>query len=304
MAPDGRLLDIVTVPGHPPDPVQPPAVKLPPSDQSRGVNILPDVPAFDWCYGCSATSGAMMAGYYDRTGYANAYAGPANGGLCPLDNSVWGSGESPLAATHNGYDGLSVRGHVDDYYISYGSTDDDPYITNGWTEHTHADCTGDFMKTSESRYNLSDGSTRFWYYTAGSPYAGTAEDDGGYGLQVFFESRGYVVLSRFNQYILGYNGNTEGFSFVDFMAEIDAGRPVLIHLEGHTMLGFGYDSDSSTIYIHDTWNHDDHTMTWGGSYSGMDHKGVTVIRLAPAGPIFRDGFENGSTSAWDTTINN
>lgn len=45
------------------------------------------VPAFNWSFGCSATSAAMIAGYYDRNGFDNMYAGPTNGGLMPLDNS-------------------------------------------------------------------------------------------------------------------------------------------------------------------------------------------------------------------------
>ena len=39
---------------------------------SAGSNIL-SVPAFNWVYGCSAVSGAMIAGYYDRNGYPNMY---------------------------------------------------------------------------------------------------------------------------------------------------------------------------------------------------------------------------------------
>jgi uncharacterized repeat protein (TIGR01451 family) len=44
------------------------------------------------------------------------------------------------------------------------------------------------------------------------------------------------------------------------------------------MLGFGY-NDPSTIYIHDTWDYLDHSMTWGDTYSGLQHYGVTVLRL-------------------------
>ena len=50
-----------------------------------------DVPAFNWTYGCSATSAGMLCGYYDRNGYPNLYTGTVNGGVCPLDNSAWGA---------------------------------------------------------------------------------------------------------------------------------------------------------------------------------------------------------------------
>ena len=59
------------------------------------INTLSNVPAFYWSYGCSATSAAMLFGYYDRIGYSNMYAGPTNGGVCPLDNSVWGQTTYP-----------------------------------------------------------------------------------------------------------------------------------------------------------------------------------------------------------------
>jgi hypothetical protein len=37
--------------------------QLPGPDATAGVNVLSDVPAFNWSFGCSATSAAMIAGY-------------------------------------------------------------------------------------------------------------------------------------------------------------------------------------------------------------------------------------------------
>jgi hypothetical protein len=51
------------------------SVALPESNSLQGSNSLP-VPAFDWYFGCSATSGAMIAAYYDRNGYPNMYTDP------------------------------------------------------------------------------------------------------------------------------------------------------------------------------------------------------------------------------------
>jgi len=101
----------------------------------------------------------MIAGYYDRHGFSNMYAGPTNGGVMPMDNSTWpvwidSSGDTrsqcPLSATHNGLDGRSTNGHVDDYWVSYLSGEVDPFIGN-WDEHTYGDCTGDYMKTIGNR---------------------------------------------------------------------------------------------------------------------------------------------------------
>jgi hypothetical protein len=65
-----------------------------------------------------------------------------------------------------------------------------------------------------------------------------------------------------------YNQKTDnnggGFTFALFKAEIDAGRPVLLNLEGHSIVGVGYNDSSKTVYIHDTWDYDTHSMTWGG----------------------------------------
>jgi PKD repeat protein len=293
--PGGKTIDEVVFPVKPPT-IKVKSVKVPEPNIQAGINTVSgsSVPAFDWSYGCSATSAAMLFGYYDRTGYSNFYTGLTNGGICPLptDSEMYWKYtsypnvtcyECPLSATHQGIDGRSTRGHVDDYWIDYGNNGSDPYIVNGWQQHT-SDSVGDFMGTNQSAWKNSDGSTTFYFYTNGSPYGGTGSPyrDGGYGMRLFAQSKGYTVTSNFNQYILGYNGNTLGFTFANYMAEIDAGRPVLIQVSGHTMLGFGYDTTGNVVYLHDTWDFSDHQMTWGGSYSGMQHYGVTVLRLAAA----------------------
>nr|WP_319540286.1 PKD domain-containing protein [uncultured Methanospirillum sp.] len=247
-----------------------------------------DVPAMRWSYGCSATSATMLFGYYDRAGYANMYTGPTNGGVFPLTNSVWGSssegnGQCPLSASQNGLDGRTTRGHKDDYYYAYGSSTD-PYY-DSWTEHTPLDCIGDYMGTNMyKKYGNSDGSTTFWYYSDGSPtydftYYDSTSRDGMHGMRLFAESRGYGVATNYNQYI-DSAGLTYGFTYAQYKAEIDAGYPVLIQVNGHTMLGIGY-SGTNQVIVHDTWDYSDHTMTWGGYYSGMKHYGVGVIHLNP-----------------------
>jgi hypothetical protein len=278
-------------------PLPPPKTKVhmatvPDAYVDEATTTLSNVPAFDWSYGCSATSAAMLFGYYDRTGYSNMYAGLTNGGVCPLDNSTWGHtvwpsvtcGECPLSATHMGVDGRATKGHVDDYWINYGNAGPDPYLGN-WAEHTPGDCAGDYMGTNQAKYGNIDGGTTFYYYSNGDPlydYTGSEPTyrDGCHGMKLFAQSRGYTVSTNFNQYIKGQGSDpNKGFAFPDFQAEIDAGRPVLIHVTGHTMLGYGYDTSTNTIYVHDTWDYSDHIMTWGGTYYGMQHRAVTVIRL-------------------------
>lgn len=277
----------VVIAGKPPEKFRAPIAY--PTD---GSVILNNVPAFNWSFGCSATAAAMLAGYYDNMGLPNMYNGPTNNGVMPMDNSYWGTviinGElrhqCPISATRNGVDGRTTRGHVDDYWVSYLSTLPDPYITGGWSQHTYGECTGDFMKTNQSAKDNVDASTKFWYWSDGTPYSGNENDnDGGYGLKLFIQSRGYSISSHFNQYILEA-GYSNGFTFNQYKTEIDAGRPVLIHVTGHTMLGIGYNTSGNTVYLHDTWDYSMHEMIWGQSYSGMQHDAVTVIRIQEALP--------------------
>jgi hypothetical protein len=53
----------------------------------------------------------------------------------------------------------------------------------------------------------------------------------------------------------------------------------MLNLAGHTIVGVGYDDSSNTVYIHDTWDNNDHTMTWGSSYSGMLLQSVSIVNL-------------------------
>jgi hypothetical protein len=291
----GRLIDRVIFPSKPSD-IKVQIAQLPDIQVAGTANTITGVPAFDWSYGCSATAAAMLAGYYDRLGYSNLYVGPTNGGICPLDNAIWGSttypsvvcAECPLSASHLGIDGRTTKGSVDDYWIDYGNAGPDPYVTGSWTQHT-SDCLGDFMGTNQAKYSNIDGGTTFWFNGTGAPlydYTGSepSSRDGCHGLRLFFESRGYTVDTNYSQYINPYKST--GFTFQQFQQEIDAGYPVLIQVTGHTMLGIGYDAATSTIYVHDTWDYSTHSMTWGGTYEGMQHYAVTVIHPHPAATAY------------------
>lgn len=304
---DGKQIEKVIVPGPPEPPigVKRPVALIKRTEISAGIKVLPNVPALSWCFGCSATSAAMMFGYYDNSGFPKMYMGPANDGIFPMTNQIWETavinGETralcPLSATRLGLDGRTTRGHVDDYWIVYANEDPDPYSDpeKGWPEHLWGNCTADFMGTNQYRFGNTDGATTFYYYPSGDPLidyiGGDSVRDGCHGMKLFAQSRGYTVTTNFNQLIVGsiYKDPeadpSNGFSFEDYKAEIDAGRPVMIQVTGHSMLGLGYDDTSSTIYIHDTWDYNMHTMTWGGEYVGMRHWGVAVLRLeAPEPP--------------------
>jgi hypothetical protein len=293
---DGSILEegvIKGPPKPPPGQVRRTTVLLPEPMPEMGVNTL-TVPAFNWVFGCSAVSASMIAGYYDRNGFPNIYTGPTDGGIIPLaEDSSWGTWtdsknatypNNPLIASHLGLDGRTVRGSIDDYWVSYLSNSKDPYVTGGWTQHPWGDAVGDYMKTSQSAYNNVDGSTSFYHYSSSTPLScgametfGIASNDGNYGRKLFYQARGYTVTDCYTQ--MTDNQYSGGFSFAQYKTEIDAGRPVLLNLNGHSIVGVGYDDSTQTVYINDTWDNSTHTMPWGGSYSGMALWGVSIVNL-------------------------
>jgi hypothetical protein len=293
-------------------------------------SMIADFPSYNWVFGCSAVSGAMIAAYYDRNGYPNMYTGPTNGGVMPLSNAsttwgTWSDGyktypENPLIASHIGLDGRTTKGSIDDYWVSYLSDADDPYITGGWPQHTWSDAIGDYMKTSRSFYSIPDGATIF--FTSGpskltcdtmesATYNGeiVSNMDGTYGRKMFYEARGYSVGDCYNQPTDTIGG---GFTLSDYKAEIDAGHPVMLNLQGHTVVGYGY--DGSTIFIRDTWSSNTSFtpyMQWEGTYDGMPLLSVSIVRLnpipqPPAPPNYvlaSDGAYNGKVViSWELSI--
>ncbi|NPA24520.1 MAG: hypothetical protein GXO34_01670, partial [Deltaproteobacteria bacterium] len=273
------------------------------ADTVAGV-LLSEVPTSTWTYGCSATAAGMLFGYYDRIGYSNMYAGPANNGVAPLVDLGQGfnpdspiAGSCSLIATMQGFDGRTVPGHVDDYWRALNENGPDPWSATG-SEHSWGECTADFLGTNQWKWNFdsvagiesnNDGSTTYFYYGDGrklydpvpDPEQGRPATALCHGLRLFAESRGYQVVENYNQLIDARVAG--GFSFAEYKNEIDNGRPVLVHVTGHTMIGVGYDDSGSarTVYLHDTWSNSLNSMPWGGSYDNRTFKAVTVFRLAP-----------------------
>ncbi len=292
----GRFF-VLHLDSRPPANYRMPVVLAPQGVRGQGIKGLTGVPAFDWSYGCLPTATAMVVGYYDRLTYPNLYTGPSagttvvgpltvDGGVCPLNNSAWGIGECPLAATHQGIDGRAIRGHVDDYYITNQSPDPDPYITYGWPEHAWGDCTADFMGSSQSEHNNLDGDTQIILDGMGfkvENYTAQEPDliDGAMGWKRFIQSRGYTVTHAYNQLIEGV-GKVTGFTWDQYKAEIDAGRPVILEAGPHALVGYGYNDTGKICYIHDTWDYFDHQIAWGGVYATGTHVSVTVLELAPS----------------------
>jgi len=259
---------------------------------------LTNVSNYDWWYGCAPTSAGMMMGYYDRNGYMGySYSNLVPGGVAEASSfpSTAGSWEYLCQNV------IASEGHVNDFYIgSAGTSGDDVSPPN----HSF-DCLADFMGTSQDNLSTVHGGnansyTTFWYWNDGSPmYDSDIEElgltygpdfyniSGMYGMGEYVEYAGYETTTLYNQYI-DTAGYTYGFTYAQYMAEIDAGRPVLIHVEGHTMFGYGYDNTiEPTVILYDTWGlngQNPGVMVWGGTYLYgdllLEHYGVTAMELA------------------------
>ncbi len=238
---------------------------------------LPNDGAYNWWYGCSPTSAGMVMGYYDRNGYqGQQYSNLVPGGVA--EANTFGTG--PYLVN----DVIASAGHIADFYAGgYLSSGDDHPLS-----HTF-NCLADFMGTSQDSATNVNGSTTFYYWTNGAPFTaadvlnyGLAGKDGMYGIGQYLAHVGYGYTSLFTQLIASANAPL-GFTFAQYEAEIDAGRPMIIQVAGHSMFGYGYDTNGNII-LHDTWDDLSHTMAWGGSYAGMAQWGVVGLTLGNGDP--------------------
>ena len=235
--------------------------------------ILSNSPDYKWWYGCSPTSAGMMMGYYDIHGYGGLYySNLVPGGVAETSN--YGN---PGAIANQA---IASAGHIADFYSGgYGASGDDVGPNHSFN------CLADFMGTSQDSVGSSNGSTWFYYFSNGAPLHdyqaveyGIWNKDGMYGIGEYVKYAGYDVANLYTQ-LTDNQGKTYGFTFADYMHEIDLGRVVMIQVEGHSMFGYGYDAATNKIFLYDTWSAGVHDMIWGGSYSGMELWGVTVMEL-------------------------
>jgi hypothetical protein len=239
---------------------------------------LTDVKNYNWWYGCSPTSAGMILTHYDKNGFGALIPGEAELNTFPSTPGIW---------EYNAQGVIASEGHVYDFYQGGdGATLDD--LTQPW--HSF-DCLADFMGTSQDINSNPNGATTFWYYTDNSPLTeqeliniGYSESSGMCGIGEYLEYKGYDAAMLYNQYIFGHNGIDKGFSFEQYKGEILAGRPVMIHIEGHSMVGYGYQEGTSIIDVFDTWSPNGQNpgaLLWGGDYNGRQHYGVTVMQPIP-----------------------
>jgi hypothetical protein len=248
---------------------------------------------YKWWYGCSPTSAGMLMGYYDRNGYGGLYyPNLVPGGVAEI-NTYGNPGAlvNTIIASHDHqYDFYSASTYGYDtgggYSKGYGLSGDDK--SSPWHSFN---CLADFMGTSQDAIGNINGATTFYYFTNGSPFHdyealsyNVWKYDGMYGIGEYVNYASYNTVTLYTQYIDSL-GKTYGFTFNQYKAEIDAGQPVMIHVENHSMLGYGYVDGTNIINVYDTWYSGGGLMTWGGSYHGLTQYGVTVMELTGGVPI-------------------
>jgi hypothetical protein len=278
---------------------------------------LPGAPSYDWWYGCSATSAGMMMGYYAINGYqglsySNLVPGGAPATTFPITQQ-WG----PSQAIQNIKNIITSKDFVTNFYRDKNGNPD--YVDSGtgaaWylnsgddnpnPQGNYKNCLSWFMGTSQDFAGNANGSTSIYFWENGSKFtaaqaysAGLSGKDGMLGMDLYFRNAGYGAGSIstdtnfFTQAIYGYkfpDGTiaTNGFTYADYMADINAGLVVMIQLVGHSVFGYGYNNTGGqqTVYFYDTWDPNQQSMTWDGVWDSMDMWAVTCFTPTGGGNV-------------------
>jgi hypothetical protein len=220
---------------------------------------------YDWWNGCSPTAAAMLFGYWEEHGY-DAFPGnhrnlPAtfpNTSTNPVHytdaRGVIAGWAHKQAGMAKGYDYGSPEGHV-------------------------ADSLADFMLTSDG------GTSRLYNVMAHGMKTFAAWDD---PRTPEIESRKFQVESVFRPGAMP--GGSGDWTYEDYCAEIDAGRPVHLGLKsgdsGHSVLGVGYydDGDVQDVILLTTWHSGLQQWEWTNESHSGHHYTVYGARLATPDP--------------------
>jgi len=277
--------------------------------------LLPEaMPQAEYMYGCTPTAVGMLLGYYDLYGYN----GMRFSNMIEGDVDLYSRGTDGDAYNMNEFDtALGKAIATEDYVYRFVSRDgvettpaqelEYAFRSDGSLNSGVWDCIADYLGTGQywrGNDNLSTtttiGSLKDLY---AYPYRDVTISDGTvshaiqyketgmlYGLDLYLQSRGYRLdTAATGTYTVDVNGGQ--FTFADYKAEIDAGRPVIISIESHSMVGYGYNEATKEIIFDDCYRADQR-MVWDGvyHYADADRKlqSITVIALdestADAGP--------------------
>jgi hypothetical protein len=201
----------------------------------------------------------MLVGYYDNTLDGEFIIGDANDQVNNpyVNETIASSGdgvyELDLSITVPGTPGT---GNIPDYalYNEYNDMADyTPYndLSSLHTVTPHEDnCLADFMLTGRSVEGLTMGFSKWTTINT--------------GVEDYIE---YVSLSMTTQYTAETTVMPWGiFTWDTFVAEIDAGRPVLLGVDAngddsadHSIIALGYNTVTKQYFCHTTWADDPYT---------------------------------------------
>ena len=275
------------------------------------VRLAQTMPEAEYMFGCTPTAVAMVLGYYDLYGYRDA----------DLSNMIEGDVDSKSRGTDgnaynmNAFDTALGRATATESFVSRfhsaGGKETAPsqelkyaFKSDNKTMKTDVwDCIADYLGTGQywrGNENLSTSITycsleelydddRTFEITAGSTKRTVRHVDTAmlYGLDLYVQSRGYAMDYEITgSYLVDVAGGN--FTFADYMREIDAGRPVLISIQGHSMTGYGYNADTQEIIFDDCYV-SGRRMKWDGTYrfDQTDRKlqSITVIGINVNGSV-------------------
>ena len=261
------------------------------------------MPQAEYMYGCTPTAVAMILGYYDLYGYRGTSLSDIIEGDVALESR---------ATDGNAYDmdafdtvlgnSTASREFVSRFHSRYGIPTtpaqewSHTFESDGYTVKTSEwNCIADYLGTGQYWRGNDNLSTTISYSTLEDLYRYDYDVnfvDGANswvirytdttmlpGLDLYVQLHGYAL----DYEITGsYQVDVAGgeFTFADYMHEIDSGRPVLISIEGHSMVGYGYNASTQEIIFDDCYEAG-RRMVWGGTYdySGAERtlQAITVI---------------------------
>ena len=274
------------------------------SASNGDVLLSGSMPQAEYMYGCVPTATAMLLGYYDLYGYqgknlSNIVEGTValksrgtDGDAYDMDafDTVLGRLTASKEYVYRFYarDGVETTPEQE---LEYAFKDDNRTLnTEEWN------CLADYLGTGQFWRGADNLVTLVSYCTLADLYSNNYSDvrmtDGTTtrmvryndttmlpGLDLYVQSRGYQLDYEITgTYQVDVAGGT--FTFNDYVKEIDSGRPVLISIEEHVMIGYGYNKKTQEIIFDDCYRAEQR-MKWGGTYLYSDKErkleSITVI---------------------------
>lgn len=274
------------------------------SSSNGDVLLSGKMPEAEYMYGCVPTAMAMLLGYYDLYGYQGKDLSKIVDGKVALksrgtdgnsyDMDAFDTVLGKLTASKEYVYRFYARDGVEttpEQELAYTFQDDNKTLkTDEWN------CLADYLGTGQFWRGADNLVSLVSYCTLADLYNNNYSDvrirDGDTvrmvryndttilpGLDLYVQSRGYQldyeITGTFQVDVAGGS-----FTFNDYVKEIDSGRPVLISIQEHVMIGYGYNRKTQEIIFDDCYKVDQR-MKWGGTYyyADADRKleSITVI---------------------------